>query len=132
MPFKARARKSGLKAVGLLGVFGTVGFFFFVCPSEGGLGSSWLKHALKQRSPTTLIGVVRVVVVLVLERVFVVGGEVVAATTRVLAGRGRDLDQISVAINQETGPAEMRCQPEGAVEPLGEHAFGFRRLVSEE
>jgi hypothetical protein len=20
----------------------------------------------------------------------------------------------------------MRCQPEGAVEPLGEHAFGFR------
>ena len=55
-----------------------------------------------------------------------------AATTRVLAGRGRDLDQISVAINQETGPAEMRCQPEGAVEPLGEHAFGFRRLVSEE
>ena len=42
-------------------------------------------------------------VVLVLERVFVVGGEVVAATTRVLAGRGRDLDKISVAINQETG-----------------------------
>jgi hypothetical protein len=39
------------------------------------------------------VGVVRVVVVLVLERVFVVGGEVVAATTRVLAGRGRDLDQ---------------------------------------
>jgi hypothetical protein len=32
---------------------------------------------------------------------------------------GRDLDQISVAINQETGPAEMRCQLEGAVEPLG-------------
>jgi hypothetical protein len=48
--------------------------------------------------------VVRAVVVLVLERVFVVGGEVVAATTRVLAGRGRDLDQISVATNQETGP----------------------------
>jgi hypothetical protein len=46
--------------------------------------------------------VVRAVVVLVLERAFVVGGEVVAATTRVLAGRGRDLDQISVAINQET------------------------------
>jgi hypothetical protein len=44
----------------------------FVCPPEGGLGSSWLKHASKQRSPTTLIGVVRVVVVLVLERVFVV------------------------------------------------------------
>ena len=44
---------------------------FFVCPPEGGLGSSWLKHALKQRPPTTLIGVVRVVVVLVLERVFV-------------------------------------------------------------
>jgi hypothetical protein len=69
--------------------------------------------------------VVRVVVVLVLERVFVVGGEVVAATTRVLAGRGRDHDQISVAINQETGPAEMRCQPEGAVEPLGGGSFFF-------
>jgi hypothetical protein len=76
--------------------------------------------------------VVRVVVVLVLERAFVVGGKVLAATTRVLAGRGRDLDQISVAINQETGPAEMRCQPKGAAEPLGEHAFGFRRVVSEE
>jgi hypothetical protein len=60
------------------------------------------------------MGVVSAVVVLVLERAFVVGGEVVAATTRVLAGRGRDLNQISVAINQETGPAEMRCQPEGA------------------
>jgi hypothetical protein len=63
--------------------------------------------------------VVRAVVVLVLERILVVGGEVVAATTtRALAGRGRDLDQISVAINQETGPAEVRCQSEGAVEPL--------------
>jgi hypothetical protein len=61
------------------------------------------------------VGVVRAVVVLVLERVFVVGSEVIAATTRVLAGRGRGLDQISAAINQETGPAEMRCQPEGAV-----------------
>ena len=49
--------------------------------------------------PTTLMGVVRAVVVLVLERVFVVGGEVVAAITRALTGRGRDLDQISVAIN---------------------------------
>jgi hypothetical protein len=53
------------------------------------------------------MGVVRAVVALVLERVFVVGGEVVTATTRVLAGRGRDLDQISVAINQET--AQPRC-----------------------
>jgi hypothetical protein len=42
---------------------------------------------------------VGVAAVLVLERVFVVGGEVVAATTRVLAGRGRDLDKTSVAIN---------------------------------
>jgi hypothetical protein len=32
------------------------------------------------------VGVVRVVVVLVLERVFVVGGKVVAAFTRALAG----------------------------------------------
>ena len=67
---------------------------FLVCPPEGGLGSSWLKHASKQRSPTTLIGVVRVVVVLVLERVFVVGGEVVAATTRALAGRSRGIGKI--------------------------------------
>jgi hypothetical protein len=36
----------------------------------------------------------RVVVVLVLERVFVVGGEVVAATTRALAGRSRDIGKI--------------------------------------
>jgi hypothetical protein len=37
--------------------------------------------------------VAKVVVFLVLEPVFVVGGEVAAATTRVLAGsRGRDLD----------------------------------------
>jgi hypothetical protein len=42
-----------------------------------------------------------------------------------------DLDQISVAIDQETGPAEMRCQSEGAVELLGEYAFGFRRLVGQ-
>jgi hypothetical protein len=76
--------------------------------------------------------VVRVVVVLVLKRVFVVGGEVVAATIRVLAGSGRDLDQISVTIIQDTGPAEMRCQPEGAIEPLGENAFGFRRLVGKD
>jgi hypothetical protein len=55
--------------------------------------------------------VVRAVVVLVFERVFVVRSEVMAATTRILAGRGRDLNQISEAINQETGPAEMRCQP---------------------
>jgi hypothetical protein len=34
----------------------------------------------KQRLPTILVGVVRAVVVLVLGRVFVVGGEVVAAT----------------------------------------------------
>jgi hypothetical protein len=50
------------------------------------------------------VGVVRAVAVLVLELVFVVGGDVVAATIRV---GGRDLDQISVAINQATGPAEM-------------------------
>jgi hypothetical protein len=78
------------------------------------------------------VDVVRVVVILVLERVFVVEGEVVAATTRVLADRGRDLDQISVAIDQKMGQAEIRCQPEGAVESLGEHAFGFRRAVGKE
>jgi hypothetical protein len=91
------------------------------------------KTLIKTKIPYhTRVSVVRAVVVLVLERVFVVRGEVVAATTRSLAGRGRDLDQISVSIDQETGLAEMRCQPEGAVEPLGEHAFGFRRLVSKE
>jgi hypothetical protein len=61
-------------------------FFSSFCLPPG-LGSSWLKHALKERPPTALIGVARAVVVLVLERVFVVGGEV-AAATRVLAGRG--------------------------------------------
>ena len=55
-------------------------------------------------------------------------GEVVAAITRALAGRGRNLDHISVAIDQEAGSAEMRCQPERTAEPPGEHAFGFRRL----
>jgi hypothetical protein len=49
------------------------------------------------------VGVVRAVVVLVLKRVFVVGSEVVASNTRALAGRGRDLGHISVAIDQETG-----------------------------
>jgi hypothetical protein len=34
--------------------------------------------------------------------------------------------QISVAINQEMCPAEVRCQPEGAVEPLG--VFSVFRL----
>jgi hypothetical protein len=72
------------------------------------------------------------VVVFLSERALVVGGEVVAATTRALAGRGKNLDQISVAIDHETGPAEVRCQPEGAAEPLGGHAFGFQRLVGKE
>ena len=67
-------------------------FVLFFCPPGGGSGSRWLKHASKQRSPTTLVDVVRAVVVLVLERAFVVGGEAVAVTTRALAGRGRDLD----------------------------------------
>jgi hypothetical protein len=30
--------------------------------------------------------------------------------TQVLAGRGGDFDQVSVVIDQETGPAEVRCQ----------------------
>jgi len=78
------------------------------------------------------VGVARAVLVPVLERAFAVRGEVVAAATRALAGRERDLDQISVAIDKETGPAEMRCQPKGAVELLGEHAFGFQRLFGKE
>jgi hypothetical protein len=65
-----------------------------------------------------------------------IGGVLVAVLVLVrqlgCAPAGDDGGQILVAINQETGPAEMRCQPEGAVEPLGEHAFGFRRLVSDE
>ena len=59
--------------------FKNLGLWFFCVPPEGGLGSSWLKHALKQRSPPTLIGVVGAAVVLVLERAFVVGGEVAVA-----------------------------------------------------
>jgi hypothetical protein len=51
-----------------------------------------------------------VLVVLVLERAFDIGGEVVAVFIA-LAGKGGDLDQISVGIDQETGPAEMHCQP---------------------
>ena len=46
----------------------------------------------------------------------------VAATTRALVGRGRDLGQISEAIDKETGPAEMRFQPEG----VGFRFFGLR------
>ena len=49
-------------------------------------------------------------VILVLERAFVVGGEVVAATGVL---RGGDLDQVLVAINQKTGPAEIRSQGNG-------------------
>ena len=60
------------------------------------------KTRVKTETPlTALLGVVwgvRVVVVLVLERVFVVGGDVVAVT-RVLTGRCGELDQISVAID---------------------------------
>jgi hypothetical protein len=56
--------------------------------------------------------VVRAVVVLVLERAIVVGSEVVAATTRVLAGRGRDLDKISVSTRR-------RAQPRCAASPRG-------------
>jgi hypothetical protein len=63
------------------------------------------------------VGVVRAVIVLVLERAFVVGGEVVA--TRVLVGRGRDLDQISVAINQETyGAYGARQEHHGTLLPM--------------
>jgi hypothetical protein len=65
--------------------------FFFVCPPEGGSGSSWLKHASKQRSPTKLVGVVRAVVVPVLERAFVVGGEVAVAIALV----GAEISTIS-------------------------------------
>ena len=57
------------------------------------------EKAMGYLSKGTLVSVVRAVVVLVLEHVFVVGGEVVAATTRFFACRGRDLDQISVAID---------------------------------
>jgi hypothetical protein len=50
------------------------------------------------------VGVVRALVVLVLKRTFVVGREVVA-----LAGRGRDLDQISEVIdNFQSAPSGYR------------------------
>ena len=45
-----------------------------------------------------------------------------AATTRALACRGGYLDQVSVAIDQEMGPAEERCcQADGVAEPQNEH-----------
>jgi hypothetical protein len=59
--------------------------FLSALPEEG-LGSCWLKDTLKQRPPAILMGVARAVIVLVLECAYVVGGEVVAATTRALAG----------------------------------------------
>jgi hypothetical protein len=46
-------------------------------------------------------------VVLVVQHVFVVGEEVVAATTRVLAGGGRDLDQISERLIRRW--VQLRC-----------------------
>jgi hypothetical protein len=33
-----------------------------------------------------------------------------------------------MAIDQETGPAEMRCQPKGALEAPGKDAIGFKKL----
>jgi hypothetical protein len=52
----------------------------------------------------------------------------VAAAIRAMAGGGRDLSELSIAM----GPAEVPCQTKGAVEPLGEHALSFIRLVGEE
>jgi hypothetical protein len=54
------------------------------------------------------------------------------AAPRALAGGGGNLDQVSVEINQEMGPAEVRYQAEGAAEPLCEHYFCFRGPVSKE
>jgi hypothetical protein len=48
------------------------------------------------------------------------------AATRVLAGRGGNLGQISVATDQEMGPAELRCQAEEALELPGERALAFQ------
>jgi hypothetical protein len=54
------------------------------------------------------------------------------AAIRSKAGEACDLDQASVVTDQETGPSEVRCQPEGTVEPPSEHVLGFRRAVGEE
>ena len=63
------------------------------------------KTRIKTEIPYYTSGCGRALVVPVLERAFVVGGEVVAATMA-LAGRGRELEQISVAIDQLTnGPS---------------------------
>jgi hypothetical protein len=67
------------------------------------------KTHIKTEIPYYTSGCGRALVVPVLERAFVVrsvvGGEVVAATMA-LAGRGRELEQISVAIDQLTnGPS---------------------------
>jgi hypothetical protein len=86
------------------------------------------KESAERPTPTTLNGVacqaawgVRAVAVPVPVRkcTIAVGGEVVPAI-RALAGRDGDFDQISAATDQQ-----VRCQTEEAVEPLGEHAFGF-------
>ena len=55
-----------------------------------------------------------------------------ADAIRAMADGHSEIDQVSVAISQEMDPAETYCQAEGAVEPLGEHALGFGRLVDEE
>jgi hypothetical protein len=52
----------------------------------------------------------------VLKWAFVVGGEMVAAI-RAMAGGRSEIDRVSVAIDQETGPAEMCFQAEGAIKP---------------
>ena len=74
---------------------------------------------------------VRVVVGLILECAFIVGGEVAVAIWA-LAGWGGDLGKVSKAIGQETSPAEVYHQTKRPVEPLGEHALGVGRLVLEE
>ena len=69
---------------------------------------------------------VRVMVGLILECAFIVGGEV-AVVIWALAGWGGDFDKAPKAIGQETSPAEVCQQTKRVVEPLGELTCPWRR-----
>ena len=49
-----------------------------------------------------------------------------------LAGRGGNLDQVSVAVDQEACPAEVCCEAQGAVQLLGEQGLCLGRRLGVE
>ena len=71
--------------------------------------------------------------VVLLVRILVIGSEVMMRGARaavLLAGRGGSLDEVPVAIDQETGPAKMCCEAQRAVQLLSEQGLRGGRLVS--